>query len=63
MALDEPKESDEVFSEGGITYLIDKELLVDVNPVVVDFISTAAGGGFKITSKLTEGNSCGSCSC
>ncbi len=63
MALDEPKESDDVFKENGITYLMDKELLKDVNPVIVDFVSTAAGGGFKISSKLTENNNCGSCSC
>jgi iron-sulfur cluster assembly protein len=62
MALDEPKESDDVFTEDGIKYLIDRELLKDVDPVLVDFVSTAAGGGFKITSKLTEKSTCGSCS-
>jgi Fe-S cluster assembly iron-binding protein IscA len=63
MALDGPKEDDEVFKEDGTTFLINKELLEEVSPVTVDFVSTDAGGGFKIVSKLTEKSSCGSCSC
>ncbi|MBA4418893.1 MAG: hypothetical protein C0392_13450 [Syntrophus sp. (in: bacteria)] len=64
MALDEPKENDEVFKEDGITFMIAKELFEEVQPVTVDFINNAAGGGFKITSKLTaEEKGCGSCSC
>ena len=63
MALDGPKEDDEVFKEEGVTFLVNKKLLDEVNPIGVDFVETAAGGGFKITSKLTEKSSCGSCSC
>ena len=63
MALDEPKETDEVFKEDGTTFLIDKKLYEEVSPVGLDFITSGAGGGFKITSKLTEKNDCGSCSC
>jgi Fe-S cluster assembly iron-binding protein IscA len=63
MALDEPKEDDEVFKEEGVTFLINKKLFEEVNPVGVDFVTTAAGGGFKISSKLTEKSECGSCSC
>jgi Fe-S cluster assembly iron-binding protein IscA len=63
MALDGPKDDDEVFKEDGATFVINKELLEEVNPVTVDFVSSAEGGGFKIISKLTEKSSCGSCSC
>jgi Fe-S cluster assembly iron-binding protein IscA len=64
MALDGPKEDDEVFKEEGVTFLINKELLEEVSPVGIDFVASPAGGGFKITSKLTDKkDSCGSCSC
>jgi iron-sulfur cluster assembly protein len=66
MALDEPKETDEVISEKGITFLIDKELYEEVKPVSVDFIETERGAGFKVTSATPqgEGGGCGStCSC
>lgn len=63
MALDGPKEGDEIIKEEGVTFLINKELLDEVSPVGIDFVESAAGGGFKITSKLTEKNNCGSCSC
>jgi Fe-S cluster assembly iron-binding protein IscA len=63
MALDGPKEDDEVFAEDGVTFLVNKELFSEVSPVGIDFVSSDAGGGFKITSKLTEKSQCGSCSC
>jgi iron-sulfur cluster assembly protein len=63
MALDESNENDEVFEDRGITYLIDKVLLEEVKPVNVDFIESAAGSGFKLTSSLVSGSGCGgSCS-
>jgi iron-sulfur cluster assembly protein len=63
MALDEPKENDEVFKEDGVTFLMDKKLYEEMSPVGLDFITSDAGGGFKITSKLSEKKECGSCSC
>lgn len=63
MALDEPKDNDEVIEENGVNYLIEKELLERVQPVNVDFVESAMGSGFSITSALSQGNSCGSCSC
>jgi len=63
MALDEPREGDEMFKEDGITFMINKELFELVKPVTVDFIVTARGSGFKVSSSLEAGNSCGkSCS-
>ncbi len=67
MALDEPKENDEIFNENGLTFLINKELLDSVQSVNVEFVETERGSGFSITSALTkkakEDNCCGTCSC
>ena len=62
MALDESKESDQVFARDGIAFVIDKKLLEDVQPVTVDYIVTASGEGFTIDSGLTNGDECGGCS-
>jgi len=63
MALDESRDGDEIFKEDGVTFLINKELFELVKPVTVDFIVTARGSGFKVSSSLEAGDSCGkSCS-
>jgi Fe-S cluster assembly iron-binding protein IscA len=67
MALDEPKENDEVFNESGLTFLINKELLDSAKTISVEFIETPRGSGFSVTSALTnkgkDDNCCGTCSC
>jgi len=63
MALDEPNANDEVIKNNNITYLIEKDLYNQVKPINIDFIDSSMGSGFSITSKLSMGNSCGSCSC
>ena len=63
MALDEPKENDEMLNEAGVNFLIEKDLLDKIQPVNIDFVDSAMGSGFSITSALSQGNSCGSCSC
>jgi iron-sulfur cluster assembly protein len=64
MALDEPKEDDEVFKQDGITFLVNKTLLEEAKPINVDFIGAPVGGGFKITSGLASTGGCGSsCGC
>jgi Fe-S cluster assembly iron-binding protein IscA len=64
MALDEPQENDEIIGDSGITYLIEKALLDKAKPIVVDFIETDQGSGFKLTSSLVLESTCGaSCSC
>ena len=62
MALDEPKEDDEIMKEDGITYLMNKQLLEQAKPVTVDFVESAYGSGFSINSSLAKGEACGSCS-
>jgi iron-sulfur cluster assembly protein len=63
MALDEPKVNDEVIKDNNITYLIEKELFNQVKPINIDFVDSAMGAGFSITSSMEKGDSCGSCSC
>ncbi|MFO7784967.1 MAG: hypothetical protein R6V25_10080 [Desulfatiglandales bacterium] len=68
MALDEPKDDDQVFEMNELTYMINKDLFEQVKPISVDFVDTAMGSGFSIQSNLNSaadcGSSCGSsCSC
>jgi Fe-S cluster assembly iron-binding protein IscA len=62
MALDEPKDNDEIMSNNGITFLMEKQLFEQVRPVTVDFVESAYGSGFSIASSLAKGGTCGSCS-
>ncbi len=62
MALDEPKENDEVMDNNGITYLVEKGLFEQVKPITVDFVDGNMGAGFSIQSSLQAGGGCGSCS-
>jgi iron-sulfur cluster assembly protein len=59
MALDEPKDSDNVFKVDGFDYIIDKELLERAKPVKVDF----QGMGFKLDCGIDfgAGGSCSGC--
>ncbi len=61
LALDEPKDDDTVFTEGGITYLVNKSLYERVKPIKLDFVDTPTGSGFTLSSSMEK--SCGSCSC
>jgi Fe-S cluster assembly iron-binding protein IscA len=63
MALDESTTNDQIFEEQGVTYVVDKELLEQVKPIGIDFITTPRGSGFKLTSSLSGNSDCGSCSC
>lgn len=64
MALDELRDEDEVFDEGDIKYVVDKNLLDQLKPIKVDYVNSAMGAGFSITSNMAAGGSCGSgCSC
>jgi iron-sulfur cluster assembly protein len=61
MALDEPREDDEVFKESGITYAVNKQLFEQVKPIDIDFVNTPRGSGYRISANLAK--ECGSCSC
>jgi len=60
LALDEPKDSDDIFDAEGFSFIIDKELMAKAQPVTVDLSYM----GFQVTSSLElGGGSCGgSCS-
>lgn len=61
MALDEPKDSDNVFDVNGFQFIMEKEFYEKAQPVKVDFL----GYGFKIDSSIEFGadnSMCGSCS-
>ena len=61
MALDEPKEDDQVFDESGITYIVNKELFEQVKPIQIDFVESDRGSGYRISADLSKVH--GSCSC
>jgi len=61
MALDEPKDTDNVFEVNGFQFIMEKEFYEKAQPVKVDFL----GYGFKIDSNIDFGpanSACGSCS-
>ena len=60
MALDEPKDNDEIIKDNGVTYLVEKGLYEQAKPINVDFVDAAMGPGFSITSRMSNGDSCGS---
>ena len=60
MALDGPQENDEVFTQQGVKFVIDKGLFEEAKPINIDFIESAMGAGFMLKSALTakQGDSC-----
>jgi len=61
MVLDESTADDEIFKEAGISFTINKKLYQEVKPIHLEYIQTARGSGFKISSNMQK--FCGSCSC
>jgi hypothetical protein len=62
LALDEPKNCDDVYPISGFEFTIEKDLTQQIGNVQIDFLSY----GFVIKSEhaLPEsGKDCGSCSC
>jgi Fe-S cluster assembly iron-binding protein IscA len=58
MALDEPKDTDDVYDIKGHKIVVDKEFMKQAQSIKVDF----SGMGFKIDSKIDFGqSSCSSC--
>jgi iron-sulfur cluster assembly protein len=58
VALEKPRESDEVFEIDGFQYIIDKVLLQNVHPVKLD----SDGFGFRISgSGIAPQHGCGNC--
>lgn len=58
MALDEAKNTDEVYEVEGFKYVVDSEFLKQAAPIKVDFLEV----GFQVTSSLKfDESACGSC--
>lgn len=56
MALDEPRDTDNVYHVNGFQFIIDKNFDEKVKPVKVDYL----GYGFRLTSNVDFGASCAS---
>jgi len=54
MALDEQKETDEVFKVSEATFLVDKELFERAKPIHIDYVLNAMGGGYILKSQLLK---------
>ena len=66
LALDESKETDNVFEINGLTYVVDKSLEEQAKGIKVDYVDQWGRSGFMVTSdvSLSGGATCGSsCSC
>lgn len=65
MALDESKETDEIFNESDVTFLVEKSLLSTCGAIKVDFVDAGYRSGFSITSTnpIGGGGGCSSGSC
>ncbi|MCX5870257.1 MAG: IscA/HesB family protein [Deltaproteobacteria bacterium] len=79
LGLDDKKDSDKVFENDGVTFLVDDAIFATTGSIMVDYIKPSCGcgggsgsGGFSVSSekKLGRGGSCstgscssGSCSC
>ena len=57
MALDESKESDDIYEIEGFEYIVDRDFMKQANPIKVDFKEI----GFSISSSIDLGASCSSC--
>ena len=56
MALDDRKENDQVFTEKGVTFIIEKELFDRAKPISIDYVESTLGSGYKIKSELMKGS-------
>ncbi|MCI5121519.1 MAG: hypothetical protein D3908_10080 [Candidatus Electrothrix sp. AUS4] len=65
LALDEPKENDQTFDEGGVQFLVEQGLLKTCGAIKVDFLEAGYRSGFSITSEkpVGGGGGCSSGSC
>jgi len=58
MALDEPKDTDNIYTMDDFQYIVNKGFMEKVEAIKVDFTPF----GFKVTSGVDLGAGCSSCS-
>jgi Fe-S cluster assembly iron-binding protein IscA len=65
LALDEPKNNDKIFENGGLKFLVEEGLLNTCGAVHVDYVDAGPRSGFGITSAnpVGGGGGCSSGSC
>lgn len=64
MALDEPKDNDEIFERDSIKVLVEKSLMETCGTINVDYVDAGPRSGFGITSaNPVGGGGCSSGSC
>lgn len=64
MALDEPKEDDEVVQSNGFKLVVNKALAEQSGGVAIDYLTGPFRKGFQIKSAAPSDSACGSgCSC
>jgi len=51
LALDEPKETDEVYDHNGVRYIVDGELKRLTGGITIDYVEMGWRSGFTITSE------------
>jgi len=56
MAFDEKKRNDQIITEKGVTFFIEKELFDRVKPISIDYVESTLGSGFKLKSELMKGS-------
>ena len=54
MGFDEKRENDRVFTEKGLTFLIEKTLLDSAQPIAIDYVEGTLGSGFTLRSDFTK---------
>jgi Fe-S cluster assembly iron-binding protein IscA len=57
MALDEPKDTDDIFDIDGFQYIVDKDFIEKAKPIKVDFSEM----GFKLDCAINFGAGCSGC--
>ena len=66
LALDELRDGDTSFDDRGLQFVVEKDFFEKIKPVKVDYVESAFGAGFNISSSMPKpevscGGSCGTC--
>jgi iron-sulfur cluster assembly protein len=62
LALDEPKDSDKVFENDTIKFLVEESLMTTCGGITVDYVDAGPRSGFGITSVNPISSGAGGCS-
>jgi Fe-S cluster assembly iron-binding protein IscA len=55
MAMDDQKETDEVLTDRGVTFVVDKRLFERAKPIRIDYTHSTLGEGYVFESQLLKG--------